>query len=146
MSEKHLPIGMLIGNLMRPIVKVVRKQFNETEIKLTFEQFGLLHALSIRKEEVVQQDMAEILGKDKSAVLRLIDSLESKGLAVRTSDPHDRRKNVLAVTDEGFQILKDFQTIGYEMNSKFIEGISAEDMEVFYSVVQRIQLNAEKMI
>ena len=89
------------GKLMREIFRVFKKRINmqnEEEIRITAEQFHLLNAINSKKEEVIQKDMAEIMGKDKSAILRLIDSLEEKELVRRVVDKNDRRKNYLMVT------------------------------------------------
>src|SRR5512138_2747446 len=101
MKEKGLPIGMVVGKMMGRMAKVLKRRLTEQDITITLEQLGLLHAISENKAEVAQQDMADLMGKDKSAILRLIDSLEKKRLVVRTNDPQDRRKNVLVVTQQG---------------------------------------------
>ncbi len=137
---------MTVGNVIRQIFKVMKRRFNESGSIITFEQFGLLHAISIKKEEVVQQDMAEMLGKDKSAILRLIDSLESKGLVVRNSDPLDKRKNVLSVTPQGTEVIQHFAAIAVTINEEFVKDISQADLDTFYAVVQKIQNNAEKIL
>lgn len=146
MKEKSLPIGMIVGRMMGNIAKVIKRRLNEAELNITLEQVGLLHAISENKEEVVQQDMAEIMNKDKSAILRLIDSLENKGLVIRTSDPQDRRKNVLNVTEQGKAILSKTLEIGTELNERLTKEISQSDLDTFYSVVEKIKRNAEKML
>jgi MarR family transcriptional regulator, transcriptional regulator for hemolysin len=45
--------------------------------------------------------MADMIGKNKSTILRLINSLETKGLVRRVVDFKDRRKNYLMVTKKG---------------------------------------------
>lgn len=55
----------------------------QTGLKLTMPQFVLLFKISEEKEEVTLKDMAEKLGKDKSAILRMIDLLEKKELVRR---------------------------------------------------------------
>jgi DNA-binding MarR family transcriptional regulator len=145
MKEKRLPIGMIIGKMMGRIAKVLKRRLSEEEITITLEQLGLLHAISENKEEVVQQDMADLMNKDKSAILRLIDSLEKKGLVVRTNDPQDRRKNVLVVTQLGESTIAKVFEITTELNKKLVEGISQSDIDTFFSVAERIRSNAEKM-
>jgi MarR family transcriptional regulator for hemolysin len=86
---------MDLGKMMHDIFRLFKKRFEEQQhstIKISTEQFGLLRAISIKDEEVIQKDMADMMGKDKSAILRLIDSLEEKELVRRVVDPKDRRQ------------------------------------------------------
>ena len=72
MKNKNLAL-LEIGKLVRETFRVLKKRINEQnddEIKLTNEQFGLLHLISIKEEDVIQKDMADCLGKDKSSVLQ----------------------------------------------------------------------------
>jgi len=146
MENQTLPLGMIVGRMNKEMFRVLRKRFHESsEIKLTIEQFGLLHGISINDEEVVQQDMAILLGKDKSSILRLIDSLEEQNLLKRVVDPHDRRKNCLIVTDLGHEVIKHYLSIEFKLIEELQEGLSELDIETFYKVVRTIHKNAEKL-
>lgn len=136
---------MVVRRMMIQVIKVLKRELNELGGNITLEQYSLLHAISQKKQDVVQQDMAEILNKDKSAILRLIDSLESKGLAVRSNDPQDRRKNVLTVTEQGKESIDQFITVTTRWNENIIQGISQSDLNTFYSVIEQIKSNAEKL-
>jgi MarR family transcriptional regulator, transcriptional regulator for hemolysin len=145
-ENQNLPLGMIVGRMNREMFRVLRKRTNEShEIKLTIEQFGLLHKISTNKEDVVQQDMAIILGKDKSSILRLIDSLEEQKLVKRVVDPHDRRRNCLIVTDLGHEVIKHYLRIEFELLKELQKGLTESDLETFYKVVYTIQKNAEKL-
>lgn len=146
MENDEMPLGKTVGSMMNKMVRVLRRSFADSGIDISIDQFALLHAISVNKEEVVQQDMAEILGKDKSAILRLIDGLESKNLVVRTSDLQDRRKNVLSVTPSGVELIGQVTKIVSDINKEFRKGISPEEFETFLSVVKRVKANAEAML
>ena len=89
--------------------------------------------------------MAYILGKDKSSILRLIDSLEEKDLVRRVVDPTDRRKNYLMVTKNGEKELKEYLKVAFKLMDEIKEGLSESDMITFYKVVNQIRLNSEKL-
>lgn len=126
--------------------KVFKRELNEAQIDITLEQLGLLHAISENEQDVVQQDMVDIMNKDKSAILRLIDSLEKKGLVVRSIDPQDRRKNLLFVTEQGMAVLVKIGGVAAEINPKFVENISQADLDTFFAVAEKIKQNAERLI
>jgi MarR family transcriptional regulator, transcriptional regulator for hemolysin len=132
--------------MMHEMFRVLKKRTGEiAEIKLTIEQFGLLHAINMKNVDVIQQDMADIMGKDKSAIYRVIDSLEEKELVRRVVDKNDRRKNFLMVTKKGEAVIEQYLEIEYKLINELEEGLSETDIETFYRVVNNIKNKAEKL-
>ncbi|NVN93965.1 MAG: MarR family transcriptional regulator [Bacteroidetes bacterium] len=105
----------------------------------------MLHLISIKEEDVIQKDMADCLGKDKSSVLRLIDSLEKKDLIRRVVDKKDRRKNYLMITKKGERVIKQIKEISFEMMKEMQEGISETELQIFRNVAGLLISNAEKL-
>jgi len=146
MNKQDLPLGMIVGRMMHEMFRVLKKRTGEVaEIKLTIEQFGLLHAINMKDEDVIQQDMAEIMGKDKSAIYRVIDSLEEKELVRRVVDKNDRRKNFLMVTKKGETVIEQYLEIEYKLNCELKEGLDKSDIDAFYNVVNHFRNKAEKL-
>jgi len=137
-----------IGRMMHELVCLFKKRFEEQtfeEVQITVEQFGLLHAISENKHDVIQKDIAEKMGKDKSAILRLTDSLESLDLVKRISDTKDRRKNYLVVTDTGRRVMDNYLKIVQETLSELHLGLTQNEINVFDKVVQHIKLKAAEL-
>lgn len=146
MEKQNLPLGMIVGKMMNEMFRVIKKRISEqVEMKITIEQIGLLHAISQKEEEVIQKDMADIMGKDKSAILRLIDSLEEKELVRRVVDTNDRRKNYLMVTKKGEREIKQDMKIVVELMEELQQGLSRSDLDTFYKVVNHIKSKAEEL-
>ncbi len=147
MEKQNLAL-MELGRLMREIFRGFKKRIgeqNQEDIKITAEQFHLLNAINLKQEEVIQKDMAEIMGKDKSAILRLIDSLEEKELVRRAVDKNDRRKNYLMVTKTGERVLKQYQIIAFQMMEDIQQGLSVSDLNTFRRIIEHIKDNARKL-
>jgi len=137
---------MIVVNMLKPMFCVLEmRPAKQTGLKLTMPQFVLLFKISEEKEEVTLKDMAEKLGKDKSAILRMIDLLEKKELVRRAVDQNDRRKNQLLVTKKGERLIAEFREIESELNSELLEGLSDADMETFYKVANHIQIKSEQL-
>ena len=146
MEKQELPLGMIIGRMMHEMFRVLKKRTGEiAKTKLTIEQVGLLHAINMKNEDVIQQDMADIMGKDKSAIYRVIDSLEDKELVRRVVDKNDRRKNFLMVTKKGEAVIEQYLEIEYKLNKELEEGLSKSDIDAFYNVVNHFRSKAEKL-
>jgi len=137
---------MTVGRMMHEMVRVLKKRTSElADVKLTIEQFGLLHAIYAKNDDVIQQDMADIMGKDKSAIYRIIDSLEEKELVRRVVDKDDRRKNFLMVTKKGEAVIDQYLAIEFKLNNELKVGIPESDIETFYRVVNHFRNKAEKL-
>lgn len=146
MKTLKMPLGMIVVNMLKPMFCVLEmRAAKQTGLKLTMPQFVLLFKISEEKEEVTLKDMAEKLGKDKSAILRMIDLLEKKELVRRAVDQNDRRKNQLLVTKKGERLIAEFREIESELNSEHLEGLSDADMETFYKVANHIQIKSEQL-
>ncbi len=134
---------LILDDMFHAIRKRIRNQA-EIQLKITREQFKLLYAISQNKEEVTQKDMADMIGKDKSTILRLIDSLETKELVRRVEDTKDRRKNYLMVTKKGEEIIKRYEQILKVMIEELQQGLNESELNTFYKVAAHFKNKAEK--
>lgn len=146
MENKKYPFGMIVGGMMHGVMRLLKKRALEhANIELSMEQMGLLIAISCHNEEVILQDMAAIMGKDKSAVLRTIDSMEAKDLIKRVSDKTDRRKKYLMITKKGERVIEQYMEMELELVTELHAGLSEEDLAAFYKVVNHISAKTKLM-
>lgn len=141
-NDLALSLGSLIGSTRRTILRDLNAAFIEHEIPLTMEQYVFLHTLNRLSGEVTQQDMANLICKDKSAILRTIDVLEKQGLVQRLHDSTDRRKNTLNITNECRKILDEVSKIEKHVIDRLIIGITPQDYEAMVRAMNKIQENA----
>lgn len=147
MQEQHVSL-LELGKMMREVIRVFKKRFEEhlqDEIKISTEQLALLHAISAKDEDVIQKDMAEMMGKDKSVILRLIDSLEKKGLVRRVADLKDRRKNYLMVTKLGQRVIDQYMKVFFDLMEELQVGLTQAEIDNFHKVTNHIMDNARKL-
>lgn len=95
----------------------MRQRFSEEEINLTIEQYFVLNILD-NEEGLILQDLADLISRDKSAVLRHIDGLEQHHYVARCKDPEDKRRKILLVTKQGVKILKQAKKIAEQVNDE----------------------------
>ena len=146
MEQDNLPLGMVVGQMMHEMLRVLKKRdIEQADVILSFEQHAVLHILSKRDSDVILKEMADTMGKDKSAILRIIDVLEKKELVRRAIDPKDRRKKYLMVTKRGKQVIGQFLEIEAKLRTELKEGLTKEDMKTFYKVVNHIKIKAKQM-
>lgn len=146
MRKTTLPLGMVLAPMMNEMFRVLKQRTgSQTDMKLTIDQFGFLFAIKEKKEEVIQKDMAEILGKDQSAILRTVDALQKKGLIRRVTGTNDRRKNFLMVTKKGERVIDQYLKIEFQLNEELLDGLTDSDLDAFYKVVEYIKNRAETL-
>jgi DNA-binding MarR family transcriptional regulator len=140
---KEQPFGFAVAETVRSIAKKLMSRLREHGFSITMEQMAILHFLNTNNE-LIQQDVADFTGKDKSAILRQIDFLEENKYVVRVADQIDRRKKNLVVTKKGAELHQDFTKIDIEVGHELMDGINKEDLETFLRVLAKIKANAEK--
>ncbi|MFD2147740.1 MarR family winged helix-turn-helix transcriptional regulator [Mucilaginibacter antarcticus] len=90
---------------------------------------------------LTQNALAGILGKDKSVIVKIIDTLAGKGFVNRQKNPADRRQHLLVVTDKAKKavplIIAEFE----RMNRSAAKGISVSEMEIFENVLGKMKMN-----
>jgi DNA-binding MarR family transcriptional regulator len=96
-----------LANRLRPVLlKIARELRREVHVLgVTGGQVALL--IQIRKNEGISaRDLAELERISPAAMSGYIDRLEKAGLVTRVRDERDRRRHVLAVTDEAERVLR----------------------------------------
>src|SRR5438477_11183481 len=79
--------------------------------------FALLNVLGAR-EGAIQQQLSSDMGIDPSAMVKLINELESAGLAQRRRRPHDRRAWEVAITPKGRRTLQRARQLAAEVEDE----------------------------
>lgn len=131
-------LGTTIGKLRNKLHRLMKQRYAaEANIKLTVEEFILLTMIRAKTDQILQ-NIAIATGKNKSVVMRMIDSLEKKGLVKRTVKPEDRRENLLSTTDMGEQVVAEYHKIEKKLSYELLKGIPDEKVEVFFEVVEEI--------
>ncbi len=140
---KELPdtLGFLIVHTGKLLLKSINITFAGISKEITYEQMGVLYFLSRNtgKKDMIQQDIAEIMNKNKSAVLRSIDILEQKGFVKRVPAAGDRRKNVVELTDNGKKVIDKMHEFFLEKDVELKDGINESELEVCMRVLAKIR-------
>lgn len=125
------------GKLLR---KKINGLFTSLTSEITFEQMGVLYFLSRSKtKDMIQQDIAEVMDKTKSSILRSIDILEKKGFVKRVSVPGDRRKNIIELTATGRNIVLNMHNKFLEHDALIKKGLNKEELNCCLSTLEKVR-------
>jgi DNA-binding MarR family transcriptional regulator len=144
MDTKKIPVSLDIAMTLKTIEQAFRKNMSELPVEIPAEAFGILMITHFH-QGIIQQDIAEMAKKDKSAVLRQIDVLENKGLVQRQADEHDRRKNLIFITDKGKEIVQTIVDKEHELLLLLLQGVTEQELEIFNKVLTVLKNNAGKI-
>lgn len=108
--------------------------------EFSMEQGGILMHLW-KKDGQSQGELAEFLGKDKTTIVRLIDSMEKSLLVVRIPSKNDRRINLIYLTNKGKEVQKEVMESLKETLHDSLESVSDQEEEIAKKVLKKMYSN-----
>lgn len=125
---------------------LITKKYLSTFADLTIDipldryHYALLYIYQ-NNEKLTQQDLADYFKVDKSFMVNMIDYLVKKGFVYRKTDLDDRRKHLIKLTKKAHQFLPEINDALVKTNKKALELVTNEQLEVFWKVIQQIEVN-----
>ncbi|MDO4471234.1 MAG: MarR family winged helix-turn-helix transcriptional regulator [Bacillota bacterium] len=100
-----------------------------------------LHFLLAQTEDVFQKDIEEEYSIRPSTATELLKQMEANGLIRREPVAYDNRLKKIVLTDKALmykqQVVEDLTSL----EKTLTKGISEEDMEVFFEVIEKMMDN-----
>lgn len=131
------------------LISKIREKVNKRLIT-EMERYGIegivtshgdiLHALS-RRGRMTMAEIAAAIGKDKSTVTSLVEKLVRLGYVTKERDTADTRIIYVALTPEGEGLKPVFDEISKEILDAFYTGVSEEEKEVLFRLLNKIYGN-----
>ena len=132
----------LIRDLFHDIRKtIVLENKKPKAIKNMTQMQILFFLLSNEDKTVYQKDIGDALKLKKSSITEHLDYLEMIGAIKRIQDAKDKRKNCICLSEKAKIKKSEIDGSIQNLNTKVINGISKEDLEVFEKVVKKMEEN-----
>ncbi len=127
-----------IGPLLRLAQRRAARTFSEALRPLGVEgrHYGVLLNLA-KHGPLSQRQLIDLTGSDKSAMVRTVDDLEARGLALRRPSPADRRAHAVEMTDEGRALFDEASRISDEVGARLLECMAQDDQELLCALLER---------
>jgi DNA-binding MarR family transcriptional regulator len=93
-----------------------------------------------------QEEIAKELCINKSTVARNLNCLEEKGYISRSFLPNDKRQFSVYPTEKMLAVLPEVKKASAEWMMLLSEGISQHELDIFNSVLERMQSRARDII
>ena len=108
---------------------------------LTQARWLVLMHLSRMGGESLQKELAFIVGVEGPTLVRVLDGLERLGLVQRLGVEGDKRARLIRLTPKAASVISDIMRIGIKLRGEALAGISDEDIESFFRVLEAILAN-----
>ena len=95
-------------------------------------------------EDVFQKDIEYEFSIRRSTSSAILSVMEKKGYIERVSVSHDARLKKLVLTEKALRLCESIQSNTAEFEQTLRAGISDEELEQFYSILDRIMENAKQ--
>jgi DNA-binding MarR family transcriptional regulator len=133
-------VGYLLSRVRSTLWNSVT-QHTMADLGITSTQASIMFMLASGRS-LAAADLAREYGIDASAVTRLIDRLEKRGLITRVRSEEDRRVVRLALTDEGRVLVGQIPAIFTKVLDKLLSGFTPEEVGFLKSMLRRILFNS----
>ncbi|MCP4159448.1 MAG: MarR family transcriptional regulator [Deltaproteobacteria bacterium] len=134
--------GFLINKTGLKIKLKIQRMFADNGYPITTEHWGILQCL-YESDGLSQVELSSILEKDKPNITRILDVMEKNDLVVRRSDPGDRRKFLIFLTDKSMDIKDDLFRLSIKCREDITVGIPDSELKLFISMLNKMSKNME---
>lgn len=137
-----MPIKMkVINNIGR-----CQAAFRKSELDIEIPPGRHAYVLAICREPGRTQDaLASDLCVNKSSVARVLDTFEELGYVERRPSPEDKRCLLIYPTEKMLAVYPQIREVTLRWNALLTEGISEGELEIFNSVLMRIEGRAREI-
>lgn len=92
--------------------------------------------------EIMPSTIGKYTGMEKSSLTQMVDDLEKKGIVFQKTDPEDRRKVLVSLTDKGLECYNYFNEIADEL----LGLVDEKDLEDYVQSLETMVMILRKVV
>jgi len=124
LRRAHWRAAAVMGEALRPL-------------GIELRHFAVLIEL-VNHGPTVQRDLAAATGSDKAGIMRIVDDLERKGLAVRKAVPGDRRVRAVEITPQGLELFDSAHVAAEPLAERLVAELGRGEPEQLTDLLARL--------
>ncbi len=132
--------GFITGKASTAIARRLQKNFKQSNVDITIEQWSVLYHLW-KEDGMSQQALCDATFRDKPSITRLVDNLEKLKLVKRVASKDDRRINMIYLTPEAQQLQERTMEIANQTLNEALLGVTTGQIEIAKEVLQQVYEN-----
>ena len=139
-ATKRTPAGDAVTNLVLDLFRLNNLLLTAgdrlvADLGLTSARWQILGAIAYAERPQPVAWLARDMGANRQNVQRIINDLQKMGLVAFEPNPHHRRAQLVALTDEGKQTFDAAMRLQAPRVNKLSAGLSVKDVETTHRVV-----------
>ncbi|WNO76560.1 MarR family winged helix-turn-helix transcriptional regulator [Streptomyces sp. AM8-1-1] len=134
-------LGLLLRRAHWRAAAVMAEALRPLGIEL--RHFAVLIVL-VDRGATVQRDLAEATGTDKAGIMRVVDDLERRGLAVRKAVPGDRRARAVEITPQGIELFDAAHEAATPLTERLVADLGPGEPEKLTELLTRFAHPADR--
>src|SRR6185436_14771857 len=139
-DTSRFALGLLLRRAHWRAAAVMSEALRPLGIEL--RHFAVLLVL-VNRGPTEQRDLVEATGSDKAGIMRVVDDLERKGLAVRKSVPGDRRVRAVEITPKGLELFDAAHVAAEPLAERLVSVMGPGEAELLKDLLTRFTPHAE---
>jgi DNA-binding MarR family transcriptional regulator len=132
--------SFITGKASTAVARRLQKNFKESAIDITIEQWSVLYHLW-KEDGRTQQQLCDATFRDRPSITRLVDNLEKSKLVKRVASKNDRRSNLIFLTKDAKALEQKTMEVANKTLNEALEGVSNDQIEIAKEVLQMVYDN-----
>lgn len=129
-----------LENSLKQYKKLINAKLEHFGIRITIDQWQVLDII-VNYTDVTQAEIAAKTFKDTASVTRIIEILNTRGLVARQTDPQNRRKHLLRVSNHGEKEYNKAAEVITKFSSAAVGGIKEKRLRKLKKIFKSISKN-----
>jgi DNA-binding MarR family transcriptional regulator len=140
--DGYLPFRLSVAS--NKVSTLISKAY-EARFGLSVPQWRLLVILS-EGGALSQKQVVDRSAMDKVTISRAVAALLGRGLLVRRAHAHDRRVDVLSLSDEGRRIVAEVTPLVLGFEASLMDAIGEDQARALVSMLRALEARAEALM
>ncbi|KQY94682.1 MarR family transcriptional regulator [Paenibacillus sp. Root52] len=132
--------GFLIHRTDVKLTNYFTKQLKPYEV--TPEQWSIISYLDTDKA-MTQKELAEAIDRDQTTVVRMIHSLERKGMVRRIVNDQDKRSHHLYLSPKGEEVKQRLLLTVKDAHNYVTRGLEPEELDQLKVILEKLYTNVQ---
>lgn len=140
-SARHSPrrYDDVLGYLLKHVHLALEARTDAAlaPLGVTSRDMGALRVIA-GGEARSQQEVAAVLGVDRTSMVALLDALEREGIVARHPFEQDRRRNILELTEAGRTVFAEAERTSLAVEQEFVESLGVDGASQLHAALQSL--------
>ncbi len=136
------------GFIISQIKQIGGRVFERLLIRENVDEFngaqGKILYVLWQKDHISMIELSELVGLANTTLTSMLDRMEQAGLIRRMPDVHDRRKNLIVLTDKAQRLRGKYEQVSQHMNDIFYKGFTETEITEFERSLHKILNNVKE--